>query len=392
MRHFHQLSAAQGEQLFLRPPREFSRTADIDTMAAALGATLYMPATRPDLAGDLRRQGARGVLSSVVCLEDAISDDELPAAQANLIRQLTQAGQDGLGASDTLPLTFVRVRHPEQIAAVTQGLGEQTSMLSGFVLPKFTDVSGGDFLDALLAARAETGVDLRAMPVIESPEVIHRETRDSVLAGVASLLAKHRDVVLAVRLGATDLSSVYGLRRDRSLTVYDVRLVAEVITDVVNVLGRADGTGHVVTGTVWEYFAGADRIFKPLLRESPFLEHDAGRLRRQLITRDLDALIREVVLDKANGLIGKTVIHPTHVVAVHALSVVSSEEYSDACDITGQAQAGGGVRASSYRNKMNEAKPHLAWAQKTLRRADAFGVAHEDVTFVDFLAAAATQA
>jgi citrate lyase beta subunit len=386
LRHFSHLEDGDHEQLFARPPQEFSRAADVGTMAAALGATLYMPATRPDLAGDLRRQAARGVISSVVCLEDSIADDELPAAQENLVRQLSQTGEDGL--ADAIPLTFVRVRHADQIGAILEGLGEHASLLTGFVLPKFTDTSGGDYLEALQAARAATGIDLLAMPVIESPEVIHRETRDAVLFGVQSLLAKHRELVLAVRLGATDLSSAYGLRRDRSLTVYDVRLVAEVITDVVNVLGRADGTGHVVTGPVWEYFSGPDRIFKPLLRESPFIQHDAGPLRRQLITRDLDALIREVVLDKANGLVGKTVIHPTHVAAVHALSVVSSEEFSDACDITGHDMVAGGVKASSYHNKMNEAKPHRTWAERTLRRADAFGVAHEDVTFVDFLSAA----
>ncbi len=43
--------------------------------------------------------------------------------------------------------------------------------------------------------------------------------------------------------------------------------------------------------------------------------------------------------------------------------------------------------ASGYRNKMNEVKPHTAWARRTLARAQAFGVARPDVTFVDLLAA-----
>jgi len=162
--------------------------------------------------------------------------------------------------------------------------------------------------------------------------------------------------------------------------------VADVIADVVNILGRADGTGHVVTGPVWEYFSNHERIFKPLLRQSPFDERD-GRLRQDLLTRDIDGLIREVVLDKANGLTGKTVIHPSHVAAVHALSVVTMEEFTDASDVLGADMLGGGVRASGYRNKMNESKPHRAWAERVLRRAAAFGVVAEDVTYVDVLAA-----
>jgi hypothetical protein len=36
---------------------------------------------------------------------------------------------------------------------------------------------------------------------------------------------------------------------------------------------------------------------------------------------------------------------------------------------------------------MNEAKPHLTWAERIMVRAGVFGVAAEDVNFVDFLAA-----
>jgi hypothetical protein len=62
--------------------------------------------------------------------------------------------------------------------------------------------------------------------------------------------------------------------------------------------------------------------------------------------------------------------------------VVSKEEFSDATEILGIS---GGAVASSYRNKMNEAKPHAAWARKTLLRAKAFGVSNEKKNFVDFL-------
>jgi citrate lyase beta subunit len=385
VQHFHHLEAAERSRLFSLEPRTFDRHGDKDVLAVALGATLYMPATRPALVEDLLRQGKRGVLSSVVCLEDAVADSDLVAAEANVVAQLGRAAAGGL--DERLPLTFVRVRHPDQIPLVVAGLGESAAILSGFVLPKFTDVTGPAYLDALARARTASGLPLLAMPVVESPEVIHRESRVRTLLGISELLDEHREVVLAVRLGATDLSAAYGIRRGRDLTVWDVRLVCEVITDVVNVLARADGTGHVVTGAVWEYFHGSDRLFKPQLRETPFAEHDAPELRDELLVRDLDGLIREVVLDKANGLTGKTVIHPTHVAAVHALSVVTHEEYADACDILGTEMAEGGVRASRYRNKMNESRPHRAWAERTMRRADVFGVAGEDVTFVDLLAA-----
>jgi citrate lyase beta subunit len=207
-----------------------------------------------------------------------------------------------------------------------------------------------------------------------------------MLHAIARTVEKYRQRVLALRLGVTDFCSAYGLRRSPDMTAYDVRIVASVIADVVNVLGRADGTGFTVTGPVWEYFRPHERMFKPLLRHTPF-DPDAVDLRASLIERNMDGLLREIELDRTNGLLGKTCIHPSHVAPVHALSVVSHEEYSDAADILHEDRSGGGVLRSAYTNKMNEVKPHRAWAERTLRRAEVFGVAREEIGFVELLAA-----
>ena len=101
----------------------------------------------------------------------------------------------------------------------------------------------------------------------------------------------------------------------------------------------------------------------------------------------LDGPVREPALDRANGLTGKTIIHPQHVGIVHALSVVSSEEHADAVDILAKHASGGGVQASSAGNKMNEAGPHRGWAERTMTRAELFGVARPGLGMVDFLLA-----
>jgi citrate lyase beta subunit len=222
------------------------------------------------------------------------------------------------------------------------------------------------------------------MPVLESPRLVHRETRNAELQALAALFRERREQVLAVRIGATDMCGAFGIRRDRDLTIYDVRVVADVIADIVNHLGRADGSGFVITGPVWEYYADRERMLRPLLRSTPFEEHDAVRFRRHLVSHDLDGLLREIALDRANGIQGKTVIHPSHVAPVHALSAVTHEEFHDALDIAGSIE---GVRASGYRNKMNESKPHRFWADQTLLRARVFGVTNKGVTFVDLIAA-----
>ncbi|MGG8408489.1 HpcH/HpaI aldolase/citrate lyase family protein [Streptomyces sp. 12297] len=383
MRHFGHISPALREELFHREPCEFTAESPARILAAALGATLYSPATRPRLAEDVRKQAARGVVSMVLCLEDSIGDAEVAEAEENLVRQF--AALDAQGGE--LPLLFVRVRVPEQIPDLVDRLGSSVRRLAGFVLPKFTEDRGELFLDAVARAEATSGQRLFAMPVLESPELLHLETRVETLAGISRVVNRHRDRVLALRLGVTDFCSAYGLRRTPDMTAYDVQIVAGVIADVVNVLSRADGTGFTVTGPVWEYFRHQERMFKPQLRRSPFLEGEAEELRTALIEHDLDGLLREIELDRANGLLGKTCIHPAHVTPVHALSVVSHEEFSDAEDILRPERGGGGVLRSVYTNKMNEVKPHRAWAERTMLRAEVFGVAREQVGFVDLLTA-----
>ena len=113
------------------------------------------------------------MLSSVICLEDAVADPDLASAQRNVVAQLRAHAASG---ADT-PLLFVRVRHPEQIGQLVRDLGAHAGILTGFVLPKFTESTGAAFLDAVVDA--PTDRRLLAMPVLESAEIIHAEHRIS---------------------------------------------------------------------------------------------------------------------------------------------------------------------------------------------------------------------
>ncbi|WP_026556431.1 HpcH/HpaI aldolase/citrate lyase family protein [Arthrobacter sp. 35W] len=398
MRHFNYLSPERSSQLFYRQPEELHLDSDPALLAVALGATLYTPGNRPTLVRDIDKQGAAGCTSMVLCLEDSIADDEVAAAEENVVATLAELhrGDTGPDASTTVndrPLLFVRVRTPEQMEDLARRAGSSLDVLAGFVIPKFDDEAGAAqrFLDALHRIHRDCGQGgedgrrrLRIMPILESAAVIHTESRARALTNIRRVLRENREDILAVRIGATDMSSAFGLRRSRDLTIYDVKVVAAVIADIVNVLGRPED-GYVISGPVWEHFSNGERLLRPQLRATPFAEADEEELRGRILLANLDGLMREIGLDHANGLLGKTIIHPTHIPLVHAMSVVTHEEYLDAMEIHGKT--GGGAAASPYGNKMNEMKPHQSWAAQTLLRAKAFGVAAEGVGFVDLLEA-----
>ncbi|MFD1213621.1 HpcH/HpaI aldolase/citrate lyase family protein [Arthrobacter sp. GCM10027362] len=389
MRHFSFLGEDQLSRLFYRRPARLGLDADPALLAVGLGATLYSPGTRPDLAKDIAKLGARGCVSQVLCLEDSVPDQDLAPAEDNVLAALRRLHERGTEPdAPELPMLFIRTRSPEQMLRLARRGGEALQVISGFSIPKFENETGlaERYFDALGEVRrlAVPGHRLWVMPILESPAIIHRETRTRALARLYDVIKQHREDVLAVRIGATDFSSAFGLRRSRDLTIYDVQVVASVIADIVNILGRP-GDGLVITGPVWEHFVNTERLLRPQLRATPFEDADETALRQRLLRANLDGLIRETELDHANGLLGKTVIHPSHVPVVHALSVVSHEEFLDARDIVDPAN--GGAKASPYSNKMNEIKPHRAWAERTLFKAAAFGVAAPDIGFVDLLEA-----
>src|SRR5262245_62000587 len=220
----------------------------------ALGATLYSPGTSPDYARRIGTLVGRGVTSAVLCLEDAIRDADVPAAERNVTEQLTQTYLSGQPA----PMLFVRVRHPDQVRSLVKEIGEAVAVLTGFVFPKFTAATGTGYLEVLAEARADTGLPLYAMPVLESPRTIYAETRMTELLAVRDLLARYPTSVLAVRIGATDLCGLFGLRRSNDQTVYDLAVIREAVADIVNIFGR-DGQ-FAISGPVWEDFTPGGRI------------------------------------------------------------------------------------------------------------------------------------
>ncbi len=380
LRHFGGLGPEQVERLFGIPPARVTQGQGRAHLAEALGGTLYTPATRPHLVQDVERAAASGVTSVVLDLEDSVQDQSVRTAMANVADALVEL--DSRWAAGPIPIAlFVRVRHHHTIAQVLGELGDGLSVLTGVVIPKFGARDAALCLDAVAAAAP----DLLVMPVLETAEFLQADVRLTFLKALGEELLPYRERILVVRVGGTDLAGLYGLRRTPDLTIYDVQLMAAALGDIVNLLGRPE-QGYPISGPVWEHFAPRARVLRPQLRASPFVEHAAEDLRAGLMVKSYDGLVREALLDRANGMTGKSVIHPDQAAIVNALSVVTDEEFADASQITAVGSSGGAL-GSAYRNKMNETRPHAVWAQRTLRRAEVFGVARPGLSYVDILAA-----
>ncbi|WP_338779454.1 HpcH/HpaI aldolase/citrate lyase family protein [Metabacillus sp. FJAT-52054] len=395
MKHFHYLPVHTLDEIFYSKPAPFSRTSSKEQLAYALGATLYMPGTREQISSDVLSgkflEGKHeGLTSMAICLEDSIGDDEVETAEINTVHQLQTIFaniEKEAFSEELLPLIFIRVREAEQMIKLIRHLGKAATLLCGFVFPKFTAANGEKYFETLRQLNEEFSLSLYGMPILESYEIIYKETRMEALVGIKELLDANYGLVLNVRIGATDFSGLFGIRRSNDTTIYDISVIRDCITDIINMFGRSSKE-YVISGPVWEYFYGSKRIMKPQIRQSPFQQafgRNGLQVRTEMINRFEDALIHEIMLDKTNGLVGKTVIHPSHIKVVHALNVVTHEEYLDAKAILDSQDGANGVFKSTYANKMNEVKPHTNWARKVLLKSSIYGVLHDQQSFIDLL-------
>lgn len=386
---FGHLSCEAREELFEHPPVPMRADVSVETVGAALGAVLYVPATTPRAAERLLSGYWPAVTAMVFCLEDAIADRDLPLAEQRVMEllQLVRTHVQSGGSRDAIPYVFVRVRDPEHLERLLGEWGDLLSELDGVVLPKVGADQARAFMKIVASAQAGRDRPLWGLPILEGADLAQRETRLDALLQLRATIEQHRALVPCLRIGATDLSGLYGLRRPRDFTIYDLAVVRDIIADIVNVLAR-DADAPPISGAVWEYVR-EPRVFKPRLRQTPFEdefgEDEGPEIRRRLLSGAIDGLLREALLDRANGLHGKTVIHPLHTLAVDAAYVVSHEEWQSADAIRAAHEAGDGVTASPTGERMNEPKPHALWAHRTLARARAFGVLRADHTFLALL-------
>ena len=368
---------------FIVEPEQFNKYTDRELLQYCLGATMYMPGTK-DFAPKILSHAMPGLTTIVLCCEDACPEDNVLEAEENIHRLLdtiTNAVESGELNKDLVPLIFIRVRNVEQFKHLSTGFTKnQLKSLTGINFPKFNSENGEQYYSYLKELNEKFDEILYGMPIIEDPIVAYKETRISELLKIKDILDKYHELVLQVRVGGTDFSSVFGVRRGVDYSIYDIMTVRECLSDIINICGR--NNDYVISGPVWEYFRAPKQLMFEELPKHNLEDYLMKRI--PIVNNEVDGLLRELIIDKANGFIGRTVIHPSHIKFVNSLMAVTKEEYDDAMMILGNYQ--GGVVKGTGANKMNEIKPHTNWAEKIHMRARAFGVIENQNSYMALFA------
>jgi citrate lyase beta subunit len=277
-------------------------------------------------------------------LEDTVHEDAVEDAENELYQTLKSISAAKSKKEFYIPLIFVRVRSPQQLKKLAVIYNEFSEILTGFILPKFYIENCATYIEAIQEIKENTNPNYYYMPIFESASMIPLRTRYDYLEDIKTQLEVISDSILNIRVGGNDLSHAFGLRRPVDSTIYDVKPVASLMTDILTTFA----TQYVVSGPVWEYYSGEG--------------WDTG-------------LKREVTLDKLSGFVGKTVIHPNQIPIINELLKVSAADYEDACNILNwQPDDVQLVSASANSSRMNEYNTHVNWANRVICMAKKYGV------------------
>ena len=316
-------------------------------MPYRVGGMMYTPAIAPNIAEKIRNKVYPYLTSLALCLEDSINDDSLFDAEQQLVKTLIDV-KENTQAEDR-PLLFVRIRTPEHMESVHKMLGDTESVLTGYILPKFDLGNAEKYRNVLLKINEERSHALYIMPTLESGMVANAATRVKALLELKAILDPIHENILNIRVGGNDFSNLFGLRRKVNQTIYDIGVIRDILSDIINVFSH----DYVISGPVWEYFG--DSV-------------DAAWA---------DGLRREMKLDFLNGFIGKTAIHPAQLPVIFDGMKVSRSDYEDAQSILAWNRKGYAVAKSSDGSRMNEVKCHTRWAEKINCLGSLYGITED---------------
>lgn len=309
----------------------------------SVGALLYCPANKKSIVDSITGNRFGAKYSLAMCLEDTIRDDCVAEAEHILANSLRRLKQQSQLKNFYLPKIFVRVRNARQIGRLYKAFGESATLVTGFILPKFSLENADGYLQEIVRVNEISAVPVYAMPIYESPSIIDLRNRYEILYALKDKLSLAGDRILNIRVGGNDLCHAFGFRRHDDESIHQIGPVASIFSDIVTVYGM----DYVVSGPVWEYYHS----------------HNWEK-----------GLYHEIADDKLCGFVGKTVIYPSQIAVVNEAYKVSENDYQDASAILNWDPSSHSMVAGGAGNeRMNEYKTHSRWALRTLLMAEYFG-------------------
>jgi citrate lyase beta subunit len=284
-----------------------------------LGASLYIPSTHKNLSFSLQ-EGVSGLRSMVVCLEDAVKDDDLSFALKNLKEALKNL------TPNSKFKRFIRPRNPLILAEILNY--EYIDKIDGFILPKF-DLHTHDLYEKVF--QEQTQHPFYVMPTLETSQVFDPKA----MALLSERLLSWGDRIICLRIGGNDLMNLLGIKRMKGMTTYDTPLRSVIDQLIMHFRPK----GFELSAPVFD------------------------------MIDDIETLKKELAMDLVYGFFAKTAIHPTQVPVIESAFFDFTENHIEQarCVLNEESAA-----VFKFNGQMMEPNCHKHWANRTLQLAERY--------------------
>lgn len=290
-----------------------------------LKGTLYVPGTKDGIFEIISGEKYSGLGSVVLDLEDSININDTNIALKNIKKSLKKREASNK-ENENSPLIFIRPRNP--ILAKKISTDPEFNGIHGMVIPKLN-----------LENMQEWGNNLKnnnlyLMPTIET-DIAFDPSKLIRFCNELPIIFQNNPI-LAIRIGANDLLSLLGQRRNFHKTIY----CSPLSYTIPMITGILCSKGFSVTAPVCENIV------------------------------DTELLKNELEIDIDNGMIGKTIIHPNQINIVNESFKIKKSDVETAQIILDK----NAPAVFKHDGSMQEIATHKAWAERTIERSIWHGI------------------
>ena len=283
--------------------------------ALELGGTLFVPASHKNLEVVLSGKKHPDLRSVVIDFEDGLASADRPQALHKLDIILENLQENKL-------LRFIRPQNQQMLKEFLQR--KNIEKIDGFILPKFGLDNAKIYLSYFPFTISNSAFPWHIMPSIEGKELFNIQQ----LQKLREILLPHKEQIICLRFGAQDMLRQLGLKQSGS--IYNMLAPAQVIANLISTFKLH---GFNISAPVYPDFS------------------------------DIQDFQNEVAYELQNGLVSKTIIHPSQIELINELYKATEQELNEATSILSKHDG-----VINLQGTMGEVKTQHAWATSIIIR------------------------
>ncbi|MDF1883447.1 HpcH/HpaI aldolase/citrate lyase family protein [Sulfurimonas sp. SAG-AH-194-C21] len=285
-----------------------------------LGGTLFIPASHKRLKEIVCDNKYPHLKSVVIDFEDGLEHSDFEFAMQNINNILENI------TSKTL-LTFIRAKNTQHLSELLRL--SHIDKIRGFVLAKFSLANAEIYLNLLSCTNHII------MPSIEGEELFNHQK----LHLLKEMILTNKHKVLLVRFGLEDMLKQLSMKRKCDESIFDLSAPASVVG---NFIATFKSAGFGVSAGVYPCY------------------------------RDKVGFIKDVKRDIKEGLLSKTIIHPSQIALINEIYKVQKREYEEATEIVNSQK-----KVFALNGKMAESVTMSSYSLELIHRAKIYGFKDE---------------